>query len=439
MKNYLSTILIYLVLHIPFAAQATPEIQHWVTSNGARVYFVEAPEIPILDVRFVFDAGSSRDGTKPGLAQLTSSLLREGAGEFDVNLFNDRVADTGAMFSTGALRDMSWISLRSLSDDKYLIPALALMQAALSKPRFDTAAFDRRKANTLIGIKQEKQSPSAIASKAFYAAVYGAHPYATPMSGTEGSVAALTREDVVAFYRRFYVAKNATVAIVGSVSREQAERIANQLSNDIVSGEVAPPLPGVALLQDAATQHVEFPSIQSHVVMGQPGIKRGDPDYFSLLVGNHILGGGGLVSILFDEIREKRGLSYSVNSRFIPMAELGPFTASLQTDSSQVDEAISVLRDEINKFIASGPTSKDLDAAKQNLIGGFPLRIASNSKILEYLAMIGFYRLPHDYLQTFSDHVAAVSVDGVRAAFKRRLLPDKMILVVVGRTDPEDG
>lgn len=435
MKNRLLSIILCALLYPSYAVQAIPEIQHWVTANGARVYFVEAPEIPIVDIRFVFDAGSSRDATQAGLAQLTSGLLNEGAGKLDANLFNERVADTGAMFSTGALRDMAWISLRTLADEKYLSPALVLMELTMSSPRFDADAFERDKANTLVGIKQQKQSPAAIAGNAFYKAVFGAHPYATRMSGTEASVGALSRKDVLAFHRQYYVAKNATVAIVGALSREQAERIATQLSKNIVAGEPAPPLPPVENLAAAVTEHIEFPSIQSHVQLGQPGIKRGDPDYFHLLVGNHVLGGGGLVSILFDEIREKRGLSYSVNSHFTPMAELGPFTASLQTDNSQVDEAISVLREEINKFITNGPAPKALEAAKQNLIGGFPLRIASNSKIIEYLSMIGFYRLPLDYLHTFTDRVAAVTVDGVRSAFQRRLNPEKMILVVVGRSD----
>ncbi|HJP36441.1 MAG: pitrilysin family protein [Gammaproteobacteria bacterium] len=421
------------------AVQAVPTIQHWVTDNGARVLFVEAPEIPIVDVRFVFGAGSSRDQSNSGLAQLVSRLLREGAGALDANAFNEQLAATGAVFSTGALRDMAWVSLRSLSDQQYLAPALKLLQAVLSSPRFDGDAIERSKANTLVEIRREQQSPSKIASKAFYKAVYGDHPYASPMRGTETSVSAMSRDDIVGFNSRYYVAQNATVAIVGSLSRTQAERIAADLSASMAAGEAARALSPVPMLPEAASHHIEFPSIQSHVRIGQPGLKRGDPDYFPLLVGNHILGGGGLVSILFDEVREKRGLSYSVNSYFSPMAELGPFTASLQTDNSQQDEAITVLRNELDKFITNGPTPEALQAAKQNLIGGFPLRIASNSKTVEYLAMIGFYRLPLDYLQTFTGHVAAVTIEDVRSAFRRRLDPAKMIMVVVGRSNSEDG
>ena len=421
------------------AVQAVPTIQHWVTDNGARVLFVEAPEIPIVDVRFVFGAGSSRDQSNSGLAQLVSRLLREGAGALDANAFNEQLAATGAVFSTGALRDMAWVSLRSLSDQQYLAPALKLLQTVLSSPRFDGDAIERSKANTLVEIRREQQSPSKIASKAFYKAVYGDHPYASPMRGTETSVSAMSRDDIVGFNSRYYVAQNATVAIVGSLSRTQAERIAADLSASMAAGEAARALSPVPMLPEAASHHIEFPSIQSHVRIGQPGLKRGDPDYFPLLVGNHILGGGGLVSILFDEVREKRGLSYSVNSYFSPMAELGPFTASLQTDNSQQDEAITVLRNELDKFITNGPTPEALQSAKQNLIGGFPLRIASNSKTVEYLAMIGFYRLPLDYLQTFTGHVAAVTIEDVRSAFRRRLDPAKMIMVVVGRSNSEDG
>ena len=435
--NGLSAML--LLLSLPIASQAIVDIEHWTTANGARVYFVAAPEIPIADIRFVFNAGSARDGDSAGIARVTAKLLSEGAGELDANAFSDRIADTGAELSSSALRDMAWVSLRSLTDPKYLDPSLGLMHAVLTAPRFDEDAVERVKARTLVDIRQEQQSPSALASKAFFRAVYGDHPYASPLPGTEESVAALTRDAIEAFHTRYYVANNVTVAIVGALDRAQAEQIANRLTNGLRAGEAAPDLSPVAAIGNGLERRVEFPSIQSHVRIGQPGMKRGDPDYFPLLVGNHVLGGGGLVSILFDEVREKRGLSYSVNSYFTPMAELGPFTASLQTDHSQEEEAIAVLRAEIEKFIRDGPGEAALEAAKNNLIGGFPLRIDSNSKIVEYLSMIGFYGLPLDYLSTFPDRVAAVTVESVQSAFRRRLDPDRMITIVVGRPAEASG
>ncbi|MFT4562187.1 MAG: zinc protease [Gammaproteobacteria bacterium] len=420
-------------------ASAIPDIQHWVTDNGARVYFVPAPEIPMVDVRFVFSAGSARDESKSGLAQLVGQLISEGAGELNANVFSEQLAQTGAMLSTGARRDMAWISLRTLSDEAYSGPALALMQLALAKPRFDKDAFDRERANQLIGIKRQQQSPGAIAGNAFFKQIYGAHPYGSPVSGTETSVTAITLDDVRAFHRSYYVAKNATVAIVGALTRAQAELLVSNLTVNLDPGQKAPAIKAVSSLSEPKEQRIDFPSIQSHVKLGQPGLKRGDEDYFALLVGNHVLGGSGLVSILFDEVREKRGLSYSVGSNFSPMAELGPFSASLQTDNSQADEAISVLRGEIRKFIATGPTAEALKAAKQNLIGGFPLRISSNSKTVEYLSMIGFYELPLDYLKTFGGFVDAVTIEDVRSAFSRRLDLEKMVLVVVGKSKVDES
>lgn len=424
---------------LPGSLFAAPEIGHWQTRNGINVYFVEAPEIPIVDIRFVFNAGSVRDGSKPGISSLVNRLLKDGAAELDANKFNEAIASTGANFSTGSLRDMAWVSVRSLTENQYLEPALQLVSSVLSNPRFDADAFERRKAQALVNIKREQQSPGAVATKAFYKAVYGEHPYGTPLPGTVESVSKISRADVLAFHQRHYVAANCSIAIVGAVSRRQAEEISQQLSRDMAPGAPLPPVATVPMLSGPSDQRIDFPSIQSHVRIGQPGLKRGDPDYFPLLVGNHVLGGGGLVSILFDEVREKRGLSYSVNSYFSPMAELGPFTASLQTDNSRADEAITVLRDELRKFISQGPTEEALEAAKQNLIGGFPLRIASNSKTVEYLAMIGFYKLPLDYLNSFTEHVRAVNLEDVRAAFKRRLDPAKMAMVVVGGKNGNGG
>ncbi len=184
--------------------------------------------------------------------------------------------------------------------------------------------------------------------------------------------------------------------------------------------------------------HVDFPSIQSHVMLGLTGMRRGDPDYFPLLVGNHALGGNGLVSILFEEVRNKRGLSYSVSSAFVAMSEAGPFVASLMTDRKQQEEALDVLRATITRFVQDGPPPAAIEAAKRNLIDGFPLRIASNRQTVEYIALIGFYDLPLDYLDTFASKVAAVTPEAVKDAFARRVSPDRLTTVVVGRGAAED-
>jgi zinc protease len=228
------------------------------------------------------------------------------------------------------------------------------------------------------------------------------------------------------------VASNAVIALVGDVNRSEAEKIAERLTTGLDGGHPAKAIADPAAIAKASMQHIKHPSAQSHILMGHPGMRRGDKDYFALYVGNHALGGGGLVSKLSDEIREKRGLSYSVYSYFSPMRVEGPFTMGLQTRNDQVGEALEVMQKTLRDYIDKGITKKQLQASKKNIIGGFPLRIDSNKKIVEYLAMIGFYNLPLDHLKTFTSKVEAVTVKDIRDAFKRRVHPDAMVTIVVG-------
>lgn len=423
-----------LVLLVTAQAHAGPTIEHWNTSNGAKVLFVSAPEIPMMDVRMTFAAGSARDGAKKGIANLTNALLREGAGERDTDAFSDALGRTGAKLQHNALRDMAYIGIRTLTDPKYAGPALTLLKDAVASPRFDSDAVSRLKAQQAIGFRHKQQSPATVAEEAFFAKLYGDHPYASPTDGTAETVAALTPADLKAFHAQYYVANNAVIAIVGAIDKAHAERVAEDLSQTLPSGTKAAALPAVQMTSQSENA-VEFPSIQSHVRVGLPGMWRGDPDYFPLLVGNHVLGGNSLVSLLFQEVRAKRGLSYSAYSYFRPMAAAGPFVAVLQTDRASQDEALTVLNQTLADFINEGPPAEALQSAKQNLIGGFPLRVDSNDKIAEYISMIGFYDLPLDYLETFSDKVAAVDAEAVREAFSRRVPLNKLVTVVVGRKD----
>ena len=414
-----------------------PQIQSWQTSNGAKVLFVAAPEIPMLDVRVVFDAGSARDGDKSGVTSFTNSLLTEGAGEWDARQVATRLESVGAQLENGSLRDMAWVSLRSLTEPKALAVSLETLGKILAEPRFDNGEIERERQSILAGLLQDEQSPGEVGKKRLYQLVFGDHPYAADPAGSRESVQSITRDDIVATHHRLYVARNALVAIVGAVDRSQAEAIAEQLTSALPAGEPTPPLPEVTPLTQAVVERIPFPSTQSHIYLGQTGMRRGDDDYFQLYVGNHILGGSGLVSLLSEEVREKRGLSYSVYSYFLPMRKLGIYQLGLQTKNDQADEALGVLTDTLKRFIDEGPTEKELKAAKQNITGGFPLRIASNSKIVEYLAVIGFYDLPLDYLDRFTDRVESVTREQIRDAFRRRVDPAHLVTVQVGRiSDP---
>ncbi|MCU7797746.1 MAG: insulinase family protein [Candidatus Thiodiazotropha sp. (ex Myrtea spinifera)] len=412
---------------------AGPQIQSWQTTNGAGVLFVEAPEIPMVDVRIVFDAGSARDRDKPGVTSFTNSLLSEGAGEWSAQEIAERLEHVGAQLEVGSLRDMAWVSARTLTKLDALSVTLETMTKILAEPRFDPEEIERERQSILASLLQDEQSPGSVGKKRLYELVFGDHPYAADPEGTRQSVKSITRDDIIETHKRLYVAGNAQVAIVGAIDRKQAKAIAEQLTASLPAGEAVPPLPEVAPLQQAVTERIPFPSSQSHLYLGQPGMRRGDPDYFTLYVGNHILGGSGLVSLLSDEVREKRGLSYSVYSYFLPMRQPGMFQLGLQTKNDQADEALRVLTDTLERFIKEGPTEAELKAAKQNITGGFPLRIASNSKIIQYLSVIGFYDLPLDYLDQFVGKVEAVTRDQIRDAFKRRIDPERLVTIQVGR------
>ncbi|PCJ32321.1 MAG: peptidase M16 [Gammaproteobacteria bacterium] len=411
---------------------ASPKIEHWQTTNGGQVYFVSAPELPMVDIQVVFDAGSARDGQLAGTALLTNAMLNEGAGGLNADQIAVKFEDVGAHFSNSSRRDMAALSLRSLTTEDALPAALTMFTDILTKPDFPLDSFDRIQKQILISLQAEKQSPSAIASRAFYSGLYGEHPYAAMPIGNEVSVGQLNLAVLEAFYKQYYVANNATVILVGAISKQQAEMIAEQLLSGLEAGDKPTKMNKVMPLAQAKQVVINHPSSQTHIVMGQPGMNRGDADYFALYVGNHILGGSGLVSQLSNEVREKRGLSYSVYSYFRPMRELGPYQFGLQTRNDQAQQALSVMKQTLVDFIDKGPTEAELIAAKQNITGGFALRVDSNSKIAGYLAVIGFYDLPLTYLDTFKQSVNAVTVEQIKEVFSRRIDADKMVTVLVG-------
>ncbi|BAV32945.1 zinc protease [Sulfuricaulis limicola] len=428
-----ASILVLCLLAFVPQAFAGPKIQHWTLGNGARVFFVESRELPMLQVRVVFDAGSSRDPAgKAGLANLMAAMLDEGTDGLSTDDIAGRFEGVGAEFSAGVDRDMASVNLRSLSDPSLLDPALDLFAQILAKPAFPAENLERLRAQVLVALQKDAQSPGAIAEKAFYRELYGKHPYAGDPPGNEKSLTSITREDLLAFHQRHYVGANAWVVIVGDASRRQAQGIAERVVAKLPAGKAPDPLPPVRMLDAGWQKHVDFPATQTHINMGHPGVQRGDPDYFPLYVGNYILGGGGLVSRLSVEVREKHGLSYSVYSYFYPLRLPGPLFIGLQTKNTQRDQALKLVRQVIADFVAKGPTDQELEAAKRHLTGSFPLRLDSDGKIAENLAVIAFYGLPLTYLDEFIPRIEAVTAEQIRDAFRRRVHPDQMVTVTVG-------
>ncbi len=419
--------------------QAAIPIQHWTHASGARVYLVASPSIPMLDVQIDFDGGSRRDpAAQAGLASATAGLLSDGVAAqpgfpaLDENQLSEAWVDLGAQFGAQASADRFTLSLRTLTEPDLLQRAVALATRQIAAPAWPQAVWQRDRERILAALKEAENRPATQAGRAFARSVYGNHPYGFQPDATTFN--AINVADMQAFYRRHVVSCRAQVTLVGAIDRAQADTIVGQFMAPLKAHgcEPLPAVPPVRALERAIDERLPFPAAQAQVSIGQPGIARDDPDFFPLFVGNYILGGGGFVSRLTTEVREKRGLTYSVFSYFAPGRHAGAFQIGLTTRPDQAAQAVEVSRNVVKQFVEQGPTEAELVAAKAFLVNGFSLRIDSNRKLLDNVANIGWNGLPLDYLDTWTQQIERVSVADIRRAFARVLQPDRMVTVVVG-------
>jgi len=441
MTRHFFRVLGSLALFFAPLAWADVPIEHWVQPNGAQVFLVQSHGLPMVDVQLDFDAGSRRDPPdKAGLASATAAMASRGllaaadAPALDENALSEAWADLGAAFGASAGADRMGFSLRALTYPDLLPKVVALAARQLALPAFAPDVWQREREQWVAAIQEADTRPATVASKAFDAAVYGTHPYGyQPSAATLGRIGVT---DMRAFYAQSIRPCRAKVSIVGDVTRVQADALVAGLLARLDANATCPSLPLVPevgpMEQPGSTQAIAFASAQAHVLIGQPGIRRKDPDFLALTVGNYVLGGGGFVSRLMAQVREKRGLSYSVYSHFAPGQHAGAFTVGLQTRPDQAQQAVQVTREVVAQFVADGPTEQELQAAKSNLIGGFALRLDSNRKLLDNVANIAWNGLPLDYLDTWTAAVDRLTVRDVRQAFARVLHPAEMVTVVVG-------
>ncbi len=418
-----------LTLALALPARAGVTIHNWTAATGAKVLFVENHDLPILDVEIDFAAGSVHaPADKAGVAGLTHGLLDAGAGDLDEEQIAARQVDLGARIGGAVDDDRASLSLRSLSSATERDAALDLLHTLITRPTFPEDVLARERGRAIASIQEADTRPDHIADKRFTAAIYPGHPYG--VSASVDSVGRVSRDDLVAYHRRFYTARHAVISIIGDVTRAQAEAIATRLSTGLpedASDAVPPPV----TLPKAEVIKLPHPAAQSHIQIGMPALRRGDPDFFALQVGNYTLGGGGFVSRLMNEVREKRGLVYDVHSYFAARKLEGPFQIGLQTRRDQADAALKVVNEVLADFLRTGPTAAELKAAKQNLSDGLALRIDSNAKLLGYLGVIGFYNLPLTWLDDYAAKVNAVTAEQVKQAFARHVKPENLVTVVV--------
>jgi len=386
------------------------------------------------------DAGDRYDPAgKSGLADMTAAMMNYGArgnqGVLTEAQIADEIADLGANISLSVGDERAVLRIRSLSRQDLRERAVGLAATMLSAPTYNSKIIEREKQRTITNLREAETKPEFVLDKRFKKLVYGNYPLAnTP---TPNSVAAISATDLVEFHKQFYRGDRMIVSIVGDVDRVQANQIVQTLLNQIPeSGEPIAKLPvldrsPVEPLDQREIQ-IPFDSQQAHIAMGMTGVTRSNPDYFPLMVGNYVLGGGGFVSRLMTQVREKRGLAYSVFSYFAPGKSTGIFQAGLQTKSDQGALALEVMSSTIAQFIADGPTPSELAAAKANLMNGYPLRIDNNRKLLDNVSSIVWNDLPLDTMDVWTKQVEAVTLEQVKDAFQKYLAMDRMKIVMLG-------
>lgn len=414
-------------------------IERWTQPDGARVLFVPSHQNPIIDIRIDVDAGSRREAPERlGVAALTNRLLASGTRKHDEEALSAAWADRSMQYGASVDQDRAAIRLRLLSDAADRRQGVALLNEVLTQPVFPEAALARAKAQTVAGLRQEETSPQAVAYRQFIQAIYGRHPYANEARLTPAAVEAIGREDVRAFWQQHYRPGYMSIAIVGDLTRREAAELAQQLTRGLP--RTGAPLPEVPPVPQPAAQRLSQPHVasQASVALGLPLLTRDDPDYYPLVVGNYVLGGGGFDSRLMTELRSKRGLTYGASSMLAPYTAPGEFMVSVSTRKAQADEARRVARETLERFVADGPSAAELEQAKANIIGGFPLRYDSNKKLIEYVAAIGFYNLPLTWLDDYPRAVEQVTPEAVRDAYRRRVGLDHLVEVVVGGSNEPD-
>ncbi|KTD79275.1 M16 family metallopeptidase [Legionella waltersii] len=412
----------------------TFKTEKWTTKNGMPVVFYQAMEVPMLDISLAFAAGSAYDQNQYGLSALTTNLINQGNAGKDANAIAESLADVGSQFSAETNRDMVVLNLRTLTSKDALTRSMSTFAQIINQPDFPMGSFVTEKKQMLMGVEQRDESPDDVAILNFFKTLYQDHPYAHPVTGTQKSLTSINRNQVVQFYKKYFVAKNGVLVIVGAIDSSQAHQLSDQLTKGLSKGKPAAAIPKAPPMSNSAQLEVPFPSSQTTVRIGQIGIDHQNPNYFPLMVGNYILGGGNLVSRLSTEVREKRGLTYGIDSQFVPMFGEGPFIISLSTRNEEAETALNVTHDTLIRFIANGPDQQELNSAKQYLTGSFPLSLGSNRNIGSLLLRMAFYHLPDDYLDNYIANINAVTNDQIKQAFQQQVNPEKLLLVKVGQS-----
>jgi len=408
-------------------------IEEVTSPGGITAWLVEEHSIPFVALELRFRGGASLDAPdKRGATNLMTALLEEGTGALDAQGFARAAADIAAEFSYRAHDEDVSISARFLSETQD--EAMELLRGSIVTPRFDEDAIERVRAQVLAILRSDNKDPDQIVRNEFAALVYGDHPYASPEDGTVETVEALTREDILAAHEDALVRDRVYVSAVGDITAEELGRLLDDLLGDLPEAEA--PLPGRAELNlPGGVEVVEYETPQSAVIFGQPGIEREDPDFFAAYVLNHIVGGGGFNSVLMNEVREKRGLTYGIYSYLSDRDGAAVWLGSVASANERVAESIAVIRAQWARLREEGVTAEQLKDAKTYLTGAYPLRFDGNGPIADIAVAMQFDGMPLDYIATRNDRVEAVTLEDVNRVARELMDPGKLTFVVVGQPE----
>lgn len=418
---------------LPLHAAMVGHIQRFTTSNGIRVALIENHDLPIVDVRVAFHAGSAYDGKAYGLAYMTASLIGDGTPDLSASQIATQFDAIGASFSSTAGRDMAVVSLRSLSDPDTFKQAMSLFDKSIAKLSVTAHMFQRVHAAQSQLIRSAMERPMAVAYNTLYQALFAGTPYAHPVLGELNAVNKIDINHPQAFYRRFYVAKNAVMVFVGDITLQNAKAYAENFSEMLPAGQVAKPIIVHAKTPAKTTINVPFSTDQSAIVVAMLGVSKTDPDRYALNVAANALGGPTLSSMLYDTLREKNGLVYSVAASNHALAATGVFSVAASTLAAQSQQAVGLIDDVLDQVASNGLSNDQINDSKQYLEGRFVLDLSTNANVADALVAQESYGFPKDYLSSYTSKIKSLNNEDVTGVLKKIIHSEPKITVIVGK------
>jgi zinc protease len=412
-------------------SHAAAKIQHLVSPGGIEAWFVQDSTVPLIAMEYAFIGGATQDPAgKPGVGNLVADLLDEGSGELDSKTFHERLDRRAIELSFSSTRDYFRGSLRMLKDTRD--EAFDLLRMSLTSPHFDSADVERIRSQVISNLQSETTNPSSLAGRKFLEMAYGDHPYGRPSEGSLQSVPKIDVADMKDYVRRVLAKDTLKVAVVGDVDADTLGKLLDHTFGSLPAKASLTPVPDVEAAKPPQRAFIPLDVPQTVVTFGGPGIRRHDPNFMAAYVVNHILGGAGLSSRLYREVREKRGLAYSVYQSLVWMEHSALFVGNTGTRADRAADTVEAINKEVHRIAEEGPTQKELDEAKSYLKGSQMLALDTSSKLASALLQYQLDRLPIDYIEKRNAIVDAVTLDDAKAAAKR-LWGQGLLTVVVGR------